>query len=656
MALYTLQRGLVVKIGQRHFEYKRELENKKIQLEDILTGAIRTMPAILLIKKITEGEITVVKRGEQKGEKPASLDSKWVALVTDKMDERNQALYRKKQVYVKGMRDRGVRRGQRKLIAAAIPLVASAIGDSSPPSTSSVMRWIRRFENLDLQPAALVSGHLLRRSTKRLDSTLVECIREQLAAHYFKRGGKSIRHVLNRVARIQEARVAKGEIKEEDARFSESTIRRIAKEVTPYDRDRLRGGSAFAAAKWRHSIGGIYSTRPLERVEMDHTLLDLYVIDDRRGIPLGRPTVTILIDSYSAYILAVYVSFESETLGRMLRSIKIAIQPKGALIDGLGLSNEWHGSGLWEVLVVDNGLAFHSAHLHRLAQELCFDLEYCPVRKPWFKPVVERTMLELARILPFPGRPQKRNVIDLPYDPKITACVMFSDLCACLYKWAVDIYPFHINERKLSRPIDLYLDGLDSMPPPTFLDDYRSLDIIAGISKELTVRNGGIEMSYINYRSPELRDMTKCIAPSFKANIKFDPNDLGQIYVQQPVTKDWLCVAAQHQNYASGLTQSQHKMIRANAKEILLKKDAIGALMRSQSELEDMWEEAISSGKKLKRSAKQLAIFKGLNSLAPVTAFKPGEYIKEEKVASLDTMVPITRAAPDFKSFDLDAL
>ncbi|GEM_PF-5609679 len=34
------------------------------------------------------------------------------------------------------------------------------------------------------------------------------------------------------------------------------------------------------------------------RVEMDHTELDLYVIDDQRGIPLGRPTVTVIIRPY----------------------------------------------------------------------------------------------------------------------------------------------------------------------------------------------------------------------------------------------------------------------------------------------------------------------------------------------------------------------
>ena len=46
---------------------------------------------------------------------------------------------------------------------------------------------------------------------------------------------------------------------------------------------------------------GPQTTRPLERVECDHTKLDLYVVDDRHGelIPIGRPWLTLVVDHYS---------------------------------------------------------------------------------------------------------------------------------------------------------------------------------------------------------------------------------------------------------------------------------------------------------------------------------------------------------------------
>ena len=275
MTIYILQRGLVVQIGQRHFEYKRELENKKIQLEDVLTGAIRSMPAHTLVHKIQEGEIKIVRESEPIASK-FGRDDMWAAVLIDKMDAKNQAEYLRRVAYVRAMRKRGLTRGRRSQIKEAIHSVAKGLDDLKPPSASAVMRWMRRFEELDLQPAALASGHLLRSSQRRLDQLLVDCIREQLAAHYLKRGGRSIRYVLIRIRQIQQGMAARGEIDASTMPVSESTVRRLANEITPYDRDRLRYGNTYAAAKWRHSVGGIYATRPLERVEMDHTLRALF--------------------------------------------------------------------------------------------------------------------------------------------------------------------------------------------------------------------------------------------------------------------------------------------------------------------------------------------------------------------------------------------
>lgn len=58
-----------------------------------------------------------------------------------------------------------------------------------------------------------------------------------------------------------------------------------------------------------------------------------------------------------------------------------------AITAGQGLVNPWYAMGLWETLVLDNSLSFHSPHIRHVASDLCLDVEYCPVRMPWFKPV-----------------------------------------------------------------------------------------------------------------------------------------------------------------------------------------------------------------------------------------------------------------------------
>ena len=46
-----------------------------------------------------------------------------------------------------------------------------------------------------------------------------------------------------------------------------------------------------------------------ERWELDHTLLDVVVIDEGDGLPIGRPTLTVVRDKYSACIPGLALSF-----------------------------------------------------------------------------------------------------------------------------------------------------------------------------------------------------------------------------------------------------------------------------------------------------------------------------------------------------------
>src|SRR5690606_38712472 len=120
-------------------------------------------------------------------------------------------------------------------------------------------------------------------SVPRRSEDMTEYIRKMLRKFYFIRNGESLRSVHHRIVDSLEKRL--GEARHlTDVKVSESTVRRLAQETSPYDRDRARMGPAYASAKWRHSTGGIYATRPMQRVEIDHTVLDLYVIHDSIGI------------------------------------------------------------------------------------------------------------------------------------------------------------------------------------------------------------------------------------------------------------------------------------------------------------------------------------------------------------------------------------
>jgi putative transposase len=77
---------------------------------------------------------------------------------------------------------------------------------------------------------------------------------------------------------------------------------RVSK-LPPYEVDCARYGKQYAERKYKSIGAHVRPTRVLERVEIDHTALDLMLLDDNLQVLLGRPYITALIDSFSKCIV-----------------------------------------------------------------------------------------------------------------------------------------------------------------------------------------------------------------------------------------------------------------------------------------------------------------------------------------------------------------
>ncbi|MGO3669843.1 MAG: hypothetical protein ACTJFQ_16425, partial [Vreelandella alkaliphila] len=93
------------------------------------------------------------------------------------------------------------------------------------------------------------------------------------------------------------------------------------KKLPPYICDLKRYGKRYADKKYRLINSFKKSTRVMERVEIDHTALDLILLDDTLNIPIGRPFITVLIDTFSKCIVGFYLSFR----GPSYNSVRCAI-------------------------------------------------------------------------------------------------------------------------------------------------------------------------------------------------------------------------------------------------------------------------------------------------------------------------------------------
>jgi len=438
---------------------------------------------------------------------------------------------------------------------------------------------------------------------------------------------------------------------------SESTVLRRVQSIPPYICDLKRVGVGYARNQWRYSLKGDQSTRILERVEIDHTLLDIWVLDPRTGIPLGRPWITMVIDRFSGYLLGVYISFYGPSVATVASAIKESIFPKDRYTEMLRSPQlAWTAMGCAETYVVDNGLEFHAQQFQRIAWELRSDLIYNPVRSPWYKSSIERTIMETNRALPLHGKVHRPLANAVRSNPAKSAAVTFDDLCTCLIEWASQVHPLRIHPKTLVRPWDLWEEGRASTPPPALPPNLSGLDLMCGLGTHRRVDGDGVQFNYLRFNSLELRDYQRSHGSGFRTEIRFNPENLRQIFVQLPKARSWLTVPLQRPMFSGDWPVSlmQLQILRDEAGRKLTKANAPEMLEIALNNLSESWQEATCRGIK-KRQDQKLIRLQGMTSVpmaltasaAPALSQMPPLELSPAMYEALPEVIP-------FKTFLLD--
>jgi putative transposase len=403
------------------------------------------------------------------------------------------------------------------------------------------------------------------------------------------------------------------ELDPEKATVSLATVSRRLSEFGPYERDKARYGIEYARPKYRTSVEGALAVRAMQRLECDHTLLNWVVICDRTGLPLGRPTLTILVDAMSGYVVGLYVSFNGPGITSVLNVVKNSIRPKDDLTKAASTTQPWLAFGIGETLVLDNGMEFHARVFQLTAWELGIDLEYCRVRSPWLKPHVERFFANLDYFSLARGRVRKPMANVLNIDPKEDAAILFSDFVRGLIKFVVDVYPFEFNERRLRTPFEAFQESFTTLGPPTFQWSMDQLDLIAAMRRDLTVGPGGIDLRGLAFSSTDVRSMKKEVGAKFKTGVKWNPDDLSFIHLQHPKNGQWMPVPSLRPDYTTGLSWNQHLLISKHARDKHVLGGGVERLLQARQELLEIWMNGIAKRNRA-QDMRNLGKFSGLSS------------------------------------------
>lgn len=401
---------------------------------------------------------------------------------------------------------------------------------------------------------------------------------------------------------------------------SRATVYRMISKLNKHAVISAREGKKVADKLYRTSYRGIETHFPLERVEIDHTPLDVIVVD-AEGIPIGRPYLTCILDVYTRIPMALEIDFEPPSELSVMKALKQAIYPKDTLLkDYSDITQPWPIYGIPHLLVCDNGLEFHSKQLQRVCNELNIELFFCPKHQPHYKGSVERFLGTLNRQVSqkIAGTTFSNITMRGEYNSVQSSTITLQKLRELIYFWAVEIYMQKKHSTLNTSPYKKF-DTSQRNFEPLLPESTEMLNLICAKEYVRRLSHEGIIFRRIFYNSEALRNIRISKGNRAQVILRVDVQDLGKIWVLDEEQNLYIEVPATKLEYATGLTLFQHNHILQQKRNL----DLIGHQNTSLEHAEEKFREQIhilNADKRIKKRTKAARLGKIKIKSAQVTS------------------------------------
>jgi len=413
---------------------------------------------------------------------------------------------------------------------SAVEAAAAELGLSRRQVYELLRRW-RQGQGVvsDLIPGRSSGG----RGGEQLPDDVEAVIRDVLRREYLTRQKKSAAAVHREIARVCRTRGLQPPSRG-------SVVRRIGR-LDPVESTRRREGAD--AARAREPAGGVPPpvTGVLEQVQIDHTVVDLVVVDEQHRLPIGRPYVTAGIDVFSRCLVGLVVTLEAPSATSVGLCLAHMVTDKQAWLERLGAEVAWPMSGKPAELYLDNAAEFRSEALRRGCEQHGIALRYRPPGRPHFGGIVERvigTLMQLVHELPGTtfSNPTQRG----GYDADATACLTLGEL----QRWlAVAVAGYHGQVHGTTRqtPAARWADGVTSaalsaggaVAPVVVTNEAAFLvDFLPVLRRTLT--RTGFVIDHVHYFCDGLKPWIARRDRLDRFVIRRDPRDISRVWVLDP--------------------------------------------------------------------------------------------------------------------------
>ncbi len=419
-----------------------------------------------------------------------------------------------------------------------------AVASAAKKGPATIYRWVKRYEETGLV-ASLLRTPRSDKGASRLDPEVEDIVNTLIREIYLVPERPTISALYTAI---------KMECRSSDLEPpSKILVHRRVESINPKELLHERHGRKASKQKYKPVVGkfpgGEY---PYQVFQMDHTPMDIVVVDEQDRIPIGRPFLTIAIDVASKVLPGFVITLEHPSALSVGLCVAHAVSKKGQWLSQRGIDVDWPMYGKMQKIHVDNGADFRSDALKRACEEHDIILDFRPKGEPNYGPHVERAFLRFMKKCHELRGTTFSNVKErLDYDSDGKACMTLKELEVWFAVFVTHCY-HHEPHRGISNvpPINLYnrfifgdKDRLGiGLPEPIDNEEKFSLDFMPFFMR--TIQRTGVEIDYIRYYSSSLQPWIGLKDPEDKNKTRKyifarDPRNISQLYFLNPSTKKY---------------------------------------------------------------------------------------------------------------------
>ncbi len=420
---------------------------------------------------------------------------------------------------------------------------------------STAYRWILKYKDVkgDIR-SLLPQSHLAGRKMKT-EHPIADNLWQFGKNQYLQRERKSIQHAYDMMKAYSSAQ------KQIKHCMSYPTFHRRIQALEPKEVAQHRSGKRNAEKDYELTESEFpHGDFPLQSVQIDHTPLDVLVVDAEHRQVTERPYLTIAFDSHTRCVLGYHITYNKPSRLSIALTLLNCIQEKMDSIDKISQqfpsldedtkqliqASDWtQVYGLPYTLHMDNGSDFRSNDIELFGARYKMHLHYRAVKKPQHGAYVERVLGTLnQRLHSIAGTTFSNSAVKRDYPSEKKAIYTIEEIEA---RVLIEILRYHED----------YHNGIQMPPIKKWNQAFAFKDREGAISKNLgqidpnlfhldilpsenrSVQKHGVQLFNLQYADPRIQQYVGKRSGSNRKNpqsflIRYDPRDIREVYFFDP--------------------------------------------------------------------------------------------------------------------------